>query len=123
MDYAKFQNLAIKLLSKFGSASSVHLRKYTGVSGIDPVTKRTVKSFKLYSGYGVKLKYATEAIGSLDNIIKAGDVKILCYFPEEPSEQKDQIIFRKDTFNIINVEKIDPDSDTVVLYSVQCRRA
>ena len=123
MDYGKYKKIAIKLLSKFGTSKNIILKKDTGEPVSDPVTKRVVKTYKNYSGYGVKLGYETEAIGTLDNIIKAGDVKIICIFNEEPSEQKDQIIFGKDTYNIINVKKIDPDASTVVLYTLQCRRA
>lgn len=122
MEYGKFQNVAIKLLSKFGTSKNIKLKKDTENSIVDPVTKRSVKAYKTYTGYGVKLGYETEAIGSLDNIIKAGDVKIICVFDVEPTEQKDQIIFGNDAFNIINVKKVDPDASTVVLYSVQCRR-
>lgn len=123
MEYGKFQNVAIKLLSKFGTSKNIKLKKDTENPVVDAITKRSVKVYKTYAGYGVKLGYETEAIGSLDNIIKAGDVKIICVFDVEPTEQKDQIIFGNDVFNIINVKKVDPDATTVVLYSVQCRRA
>lgn len=123
MEYGKFQNVAIKLLSKFGTSKNIKLKKDTENPTVDAVTKRSVKVYETYTGYGVKLGYETEAIGSLDNIIKAGDVKIICVFDVEPAEQKDQIIFGNDTFNIINVKKVDPDATTVVLYSIQCRRA
>lgn len=123
MQYAKFQNVAIKLLSKFGTTSTIRLQRDTGTTTYDETTMKDTKVYESYFGYGVKLQYSTEAIGSSDNIIKAGDVKIICYFTTEPIENTDQIIFGNDTYSIKNVEKVDPDATTVVLYALQCRRA
>lgn len=123
MNYSKFKSVSIKLLSKFGTVSNISLKQDTGETTYNETTGVDEKVYKTYSGYGVKLQYATEVIGSGDNIIKAGDVKIICVFDVEPTENNDKIVFGSDTFNVVHLGKVDPDATVTVMYTCQCRRA
>ena len=111
MNYKNMQKLAISLLKQFGNSKACTL------------TKRVDGKIITYKGVGVKLDYSSEVIGSNDNIIKAGDAKLLCYFDVAPTEMIDLIDFAGDRFNIINAGELAPDGNTNILYTLQIRRA
>lgn len=110
MNYDKMRILAQRLLKSFGNSKSCIL------------VKREDGKINQYKGFGVKLDYNSEAVGSNDNMIKAGDAKLLCLFETAPSEMTDMIKFSTDTFNIINVGELNPAGATTVLYTLQIRR-
>lgn len=110
MNYVKMQKVAIKLLQKFGNTQTCFLLK-----------KENGKIVS-HKGVGVKLDYNSEAIGSNNNMIKAGDAKLLCYFDVEPTEMVDIIKFKDDTFSIINAGALNPNGLTNIMFTLQIRR-
>lgn len=121
MDYSAMHDTAESLLDDFGT--SMTLSHDTGETEYDPETMTDTKVYEEYTGIGVKLDYSSEAIGSNDNIIQAGDVKIICQFDIEPVEDKDRITAGGISFNIIQCGKVEPDAQTAVIYTLQCRKA
>lgn len=119
MDYTDFFNTAKELLSEFGRP--ITLKKMVG-SYYDEEEMKEVKVYEYHEGIGAKFNYESEAIGASSNVIKAGDVKIICQFPEVPTEDKDQIEFGNNFYNVVNVSDISPDSSMAIIYKVQCRR-
>lgn len=119
MDYGSMQSTAESLLEDFGS--TITLNHYTGES-YNSTSMKTEKTYDTYTGHGVKLDYSSEAIGNSNNIVQAGDAKIICQFSIEPVEDKDQIDAGGVKFNIVQCSKVEPDSATVVIYTLQCRK-
>lgn len=120
MAYTDEYNTAKELLTEFGTKCLLH--KYIE-DDFDEEEYIQKKTYEDYEGVGVKLNYSEEVIGEGDNIIKAGDVKIICQLTEEPTEDQDQIILGRHTYNIISVEDVAPDDTLVIIYKLQCRRA
>lgn len=110
MNYNKLRTVSLNLLKQFGNAKKCTLLKKENGKIVE------------YKGVGVKLDYNSEAVGSNDNMIKAGDAKFLCLFDVQPSEMTDIIKFEQDTFNIINAGVLSPNGITSVLYTLQIRR-
>lgn len=104
------KTLANNLLKQFGNQKNCKLYHKEG----DVV--------KEYKGVGVYLKYSSEAIGLNNNVIKAGDAKIICQFPIMPTETVDIVEMEGDKFSIVNVGLLSPDNVTKVLYTLQVRR-
>lgn len=120
MTYTDEFNTAKELLTEFGAPLKLH--KLIG----DEYNEDSFIQEKIYEdhvGVGVKLNYSEEAIGMGKNIIKAGDLKFICQLPEEPTEDKDQIIFGKHIYNIISVDDVSPDDSIIIIYKLQCRKA
>ncbi|MCQ2081591.1 MAG: hypothetical protein MJZ11_08025 [Lachnospiraceae bacterium] len=120
MAYTDEYNTAKELLTEFGAPLKLH--KLID-DEYDEKSFSQKKIYKDYNGVGVKLNYSEEVIGEGDNIIKAGDVKFICQLPEDPTEDKDQIIFGRHIYNIITVEDVSPDDEIVIIYKLQCRKA
>ena len=110
MNYPKMKELSLRLLKNFGNSKRCILVKKEG------------KEIKEYKGVGVKLDYNSEAVGSNDNMVEAGDAKLLCLFDVPPREMVDMIKFGADTFNIINAGQLNPDGNLDLLYTLQIRR-
>ena len=111
MDYNNSKMIALKLLSNFGNTKKCTL------------IKKEDNTVKTYKGVGVKLDYSSETIGSNDNIIKAGDAKLLCMFDTAPTEMTDLIEFNGIRFNIINAGELSPNGELDILYTLQVRKA
>lgn len=120
MAYTDEYNTAKELLTEFGT--KVILKKKIESEDDEDSIRRSVE-YKEYEGVGCRLNYSAEEIGTLGNIINAGDVKILCQFPEFPTEVEDQIILGKSTYNIISVNEVNPDDSISILFKCQCHKA
>lgn len=122
--YDKMRNTAVSLITAYGN--SFILKKPGGVSVFNPDTERNEQQFSEYTGKCVMKPYVAEMIGSLNNIIKAGDVEFKCVMDDTsvtPTEGKDKIIFGGNTYNILTVSTIKPDGKTVLIHTLQARRA
>lgn len=122
MNYINSKAKAKAMLTKFGTASDIKLKKFISQQ-FNEETMETENVYEEYSGAGVYLNYSEEAIGRNDNVIQAGDVKIICIFDAMPSETEDQIIFNNEAYNVVHVKKLSPDGKIDILYTVQCRKA
>lgn len=123
MKYDEKRKKAYAMLKKFGPDEPIFLKKVIGQE-YNEETMMTEKIYEEYSGRGVYLHYDSESIGRNDNVIEAGDVKILCLLDDvsvSPKEDVDQIIFLGAEYNIKNVGKVAPDRKTVLLYKLQCK--
>lgn len=122
--YDNMRNTALSLITSYGDRFI--LRKPDGVPVFNPDTKRNEQNFSEYTGKCVMKPYVAEMIGSLNNIVKAGDVEFKCIMDDmsvTPIEGKDKIIFSGDTYNILTVSTIKPNGKTVIVHSLQARRA
>ena len=125
-DYAGMQKVAKNLLGSNVFGNPFTLKKVTSKQKFDSVTKKTVKVYKSYTGVGVLLPYPEEAIGSLSNIIKAGDKKFVCQMDDEaiiPLETKDQVVFQGELYNILNVKTLNPNGQKLLIHTLQLRKA
>lgn len=120
MAYTDEYNTAKELLTEFGT--KITLKKKIE-SEDDETSLRKNIEYQEYEGIGCRFGYSAEEIGTNDNIINAGDVKIICQLPEFPTEAEDLIIFGKSTYNIVSVEEVNPDDTTSILLKCQCRKA
>jgi len=122
--YDRMRSVAVSLIDTYGD--SFVLEKPEGLPVFNPDTNRNEQRFSEHSGKCVMKPYVAEMIGSLNNIIKAGDVEFKCVMDDmsvTPTEGKDKIIFGGDTYNILTVSTIKPDGKTVIIHSLQARRA
>lgn len=122
--YDKMRNVSVSLITTYGD--SLVLQKPDGVPVFNPETNKNEQQFSEYTGKCVMKPYVAEMIGALNNIIKAGDVEFKCVMDDmsvTPTEGKDKIIFGGDTYNILTVSTIKPNGKTVLVHSLQARRA
>lgn len=119
MAYTDEYNTAKELLTEFGTELTLH--KYVG-EDYDEENYTQKIEYVDYSGVGCKFNYTTEAIGTSNNIIQAGDVYILCQLPVDPTEDSDQITLGRYTYNVITWEDLSPDDSISILYKIQCRK-
>ena len=120
MAYTDEFNTAKELLTEFGT--KIILKKRIESDDDDESLRRKVE-YEEFSGIGCRFNYSSEEIGTNDNIISAGDVKIICQLPEFPTESEDLIVFGKYTYNIISVDEVNPDDSTSILFKCQCRKS
>lgn len=120
MAYTDEFNTAKELLTEFGT--KITLKKKIESDDNDESLRVKVE-YEEFEGIGCRFNYSSEEIGTNDNIIRAGDVKILCQLPEFPTEAEDLIIFGKSAYNIISVDEVNPDDTTSILFKCQCRKA
>lgn len=119
MAYTDEYNTAKELLSEYGT--KIFLKKKIESDDDESIRQRI--SYEEHEGIGCRFNYSAEEIGTNDNIINAGDVKILCQLPVFPTEAEDQIIFGKSTYNIISVDEVNPDDSISIIFKCQCRKA
>lgn len=122
--YDEMRDLAVELLTEFGN--DFQLQKPDSKPTYDPVTRKNITTYKNYTGKCVMKPYTAEMIGMLQNIIKAGDVEFKCTMDDIsviPTEGKDKIIFGGNTYNVLSVSTINPSGSTVVVHTLQARRA
>ena len=119
MAYTEEYNTAKELLTEFGTKLILH--KYIE-NEYDEESFTQKQTYKDYEGIGCKFNYTTEAIGTSNNIILAGDVYFLCQFDVDPTENDDQIILGKNTYSVISWEDLSPDGSIAILYKIQCRK-
>lgn len=110
MDYKQMKSVARKLLSNFGNIKRCKLYHKENDGVVE------------YKGIGVKLNYDSEAIGLNNNVIQAGDAKIICQFDIMPTETIDVIEMEGDKFSIIHSGELSPDNIVKILYTLQVRK-
>lgn len=123
-DYGSMRSMATNLLSEFGN--SFVLKKPNGKPVYNAVTKKTSQNYLDYSGYCVMKTYSAEAIGSLSNIINAGDVSFVCTMDDisvVPEVSTDKIVYGGKTYNIIDIATSNPSGAKIVVHTIHARRA
>lgn len=123
MDYEALRNVADSLINEFSNGQTAVLLKE--VLTKDPETGKTTKSFREVSedARAVMTSYSEEAIAQSDGVVKAGDVKFVCRFTEEPTEVKDRVRYADIEYNVIHYRPINPTGDYVITYVIQGRKA
>lgn len=111
MNYSNMRNLAKKLLNQFGNSKTCLLYHKEG------------NEVKVYKGLGVLLSYDSEAIGMNNNIIKAGDAKVICQFDIKPEETIDILEMEGEKFSIVHSGFVSPTNGIKLLYKLQVRKS
>lgn len=123
-DYLSMQNTATELLKQFGNPFT--LKKKSSTPVYNPKTKKTEIQYFSYTGICVMKTYSAEAIGSLGNIINAGEVTFVCSMDDKsiiPDEQTDKVVFNGVSYNIIDIATSNPSGDTVLVHFLHCKKA
>jgi len=123
MDYAALRQLADGLIDEFSNKQEAILLK--GEKTVDPVTGKIKKTFREVSSdtRAVMVSYNEETIAQSDGVLKAGDVKFIARFTEEPTEVEDRVRYANVEYNIVHFRPIDPTGSYVVTYIIQGRKA
>ena len=123
MDYEALRNVADSLIDSFSNGQTAALLK--GEKTTDPKTGRMTKTFREVSedARAVMTSYSEETIAQSDGVVKAGDVKFICRFSEEPTEVEDRVRYAGVDYNIVHFRPVNPTGDYVVTYVIQGRKA
>ncbi len=123
MDYAALRSIADSLIDEFSNGQSAILLK--GDKTVDASTGKTVKTYREVSSdaRAVMTSYSEEAIAQSDGIVKAGDVKFVARFTEEPTEAQDRIRYAGVDYNVIHSRPVNPTGNYIVTYVIQGRKA
>ena len=123
MDYTALRQLADGLIDEFSNKQEAILLK--GEKTVDSVTGKVKKTFREVSSdtRAVMVSYNEETIAQSDGVLKAGDVKFIARFTEEPTEVEDRIRYANVEYNIVHFRPVDPTGDYVVTYIIQGRKA
>lgn len=122
--YDRLRKTADTLLSDQKFGGPFILKRTTGKT-FDPATKKNMTTFDTYEGNCVKTTYKDDGLGKLADIIEAGDLTFLCTMNDitiKPEKNSDKIIFAGETYNIIEVEEIDPSGSKVVMHKCYARK-
>ena len=93
----------------------------------NPATNEYEKQEERFDGFCVVSGYEDRLVDG--TVIKAGDRKVMAVLLGEPEpnlsslevyDKKGKIL--KDTYQVINANKVSPDATTVILYRLQCRK-
>lgn len=120
MDYARFQDTATRLISKFGSLATLH--KPVGGPVYDELAGDVEQHYRDVQGKAIVTEYSAESIGRMDGIIEAGDVRIGAVLDEPPTEVEDDITVGPDRYNVVSATSVKPDGSSVIVYIIQGRR-
>lgn len=123
MDYESLRKTADDLMDFFSNKQEAILLK--GEKVVDPVTGKVTKTYREVSvdTRAVMTSYSEEAIGQSNGVLKAGDVKFVASFTEEPTEVDDRVRYAGVDYNIIHFRAINPTGDYVLSYIIQGRKA
>ena len=123
MDYASLRQVADGLIDNFSNGQTAVLLKGEEIK--DPATGKISKTYREVSAdaRAVMTSYSEEAIAQSDGIVKAGDVKFVCRFSEEPTEVKDRVRYAGIEYNVVHYRPVNPTGAYVVTYIIQGRRA
>lgn len=124
-DYSKMQKITDNLLSKNMFGDTFTLLKTTGTV-YDPVVKKNVSTYEEYTGKCVKKVYKDTGLGKLKDIVKAGDVEFKLVMNDLsviPEKSKDKIFFANVTYNIIEVNTVDPNGKKILVHTCYARKA
>ena len=87
-------------------------------------TGKKTYTYTEYTGTGLRGSYDSD-FSTSDTVVKAGDVKFVCYFDDESFEPKDKndyrLIFDEINYTVIHVKPVEP-SETNICYVLQLRR-
>ncbi len=123
MDYTALRQFADGLIDEFSNKQEAILLK--GEKTVDHITGKIKKTFREVSAdsRAVMISYNEETIAQSDGVLKAGDVKFIARFTEEPTEVEDRIRYANVEYNIVHFRPIDPTGGYVVTYIIQGRKA
>lgn len=122
MDYEALRKTADELTDFFSNKQEAVLLK--GEEIVDPATGKVKKTYREVSSdtRAVMVSYDEEAIAKSNGVLKAGDVKFVARFTEEPTEVKDRVRYAGVEYNIIHFRPINPTGDYVITYIIQGRK-
>ncbi len=123
IDYTALRQVADGLIDNFSNNQKAVLLKGEQVK--DPETGKTRNVFREVAedARAVRTSYSEEAIAQSNGVLKAGDVKFVARFAEEPTELKDRVRYAGVEYNVIHFRPVDPTGDYVVTYVIQGRKA
>lgn len=123
MDYETLRNVADSLIDNFSNKQTAVLLK--GETIKDPETGKQKNVFREVAedARAVRTSYSEEAIAQSNGVLKAGDVKFVARFSEEPTEVKDRVRYGGVEYNVVHFYPIDPTGDYAVAYVIQGRKA
>lgn len=123
MDYAALRSVADGLIDNFSNRQPAVLLK--GEKFKDRETGKVTKTYREVStdARAVMTSYSEESIGQSDGVLKAGDVKFVARFSEEPTEVEDRVRYAGVEYNVIHSRPINPTGDYVITYVIQGRKA
>ena len=116
MSYLPQQAAADRLIAKFGAACTLSTQAQTGFDGLgQPISIPAVS----ITGYGVKLNYKTSEIDG--SVVQMGDAKFLLSTRSRPLIDM-RVTLAGETWRVVNVGALAPDSTDVVFYALQLRK-
>ena len=123
MDYSPLRSVADSLIDYFSNNQEAVLLK--GEKVTDYATGKITKPYREVStdSRAVMTSYSEEAIAQSNGVLKAGDVKFVARFDEEPTEVEDRVRYAGVEYNIIHYRPVNPTGDYVVTYIIQGRKA
>lgn len=123
MDYVALRQVADSLIDNFSNHQEAILLK--GEKTKDPMTGKIIMNYREVSAdtRAVMTNYSEEAIAKSEGVIKAGDVKFVARFTEEPTEVDDRVKYAGVSYNIVHYKPINPTGDYVVAYVIQGRKS
>ena len=123
MDYVALRQVADSLIDNFSNHAEAVLLKGEKVK--DPMTGKVTMNYREVSAdtRAVMTRYSEEAIAKSEGLLKAGDVKFIARFSEEPTEVDDRVRYAGVSYNIVHYRPVDPTGDYAVAYIIQGRRA
>ena len=122
MDYEALRKTADNLIDNFSNNQSATLLKGEKIK--DRETGKVTKTFREVStdARAVMTSYSEEAVAQSNGVLKAGDVKFICRFNEEPTEIEDRVRYANVEYSVIHYRPINPTGDYVVTYVIQGRK-
>lgn len=123
MDYEALRNVADNLITQFSNGQTAVLLK--GIKVKDASSGKVTKTFREVAedARAVMTNYSEEAISKSEGVVKAGDVKFIARFSEEPTEVEDRIRYAGSDYNIIHYKAVNPTGTYAVTYVIQGRKA
>lgn len=123
MDYASLRQTADSLIDNFSNNQKAVLLKGEKIK--DPETGRIFYNYREVSSdaRAVMTSYSEEAIAQSNGVLKAGDVKFVARFTEEPTEVDDRVQYAGVNYNVVHYRPVNPTGDYVVTYIIQGRKA
>lgn len=123
MDYASLRQTADGLIDNFSNNQKAVLLKGEKIK--DPETGRISYNYREVSSdaRAVMTSYSEEAIAQSNGVLKAGDVKFVARFSEEPTEVDDRIQYAGVNYNVVHYRPVNPTGNYVVTYIIQGRKA
>jgi hypothetical protein len=124
MNYPALAKTAKRLIGSNGTRCQ--LKNPVGDPVYDPTTNDYIQNYDTYDGVCIVSSYADELING--SVIQSGDCRVTAVLPANPipSLSKLDVYDKKgnlvEMYQIINAQKISPDSTTVIVYRLQCRR-